>query len=78
MSIAQRLLVALIGLYRTAISPFLGSNCRFYPTCSAYAAQAIAELGAVRGAWYALRRVGRCHPYHEGGYDPVERITSAH
>ena len=71
MSLAQRLLVGLISVYRAAISPLLGSNCRFHPTCSAYAAQAIEELGVPRGSWLAARRLLRCHPYNPGGYDPV-------
>ena len=53
------------------LSPLLGSHCRFYPTCSSYAKQAIIEHGALRGSWLALRRLGRCHPWHEGGVDPV-------
>jgi uncharacterized protein len=70
-SLPQRLLIGLIAAYRVAISPLLGSNCRFHPTCSAYAAQAIEELGALRGSWLAARRLLRCHPYNPGGYDPV-------
>ncbi len=66
-----RLLVVLLGLYRRWISPLLGQNCRFHPTCSRYAIEAIEAHGAVRGGWLALRRVSRCHPFHEGGLDPV-------
>ncbi len=71
MSLGQRLLIAVLGVYRAAISPVLGPRCRFHPTCSAYAQEAIREHGALRGTWYGIRRIGRCHPYHPGGYDPV-------
>jgi uncharacterized protein len=67
----KRVLLALIGAYRLLVSPFLGANCRFYPTCSEYAAQAIDTHGAVRGSWLAIRRVLKCHPWHPGGVDPV-------
>lgn len=69
--IAKKLLLGLIGFYRYAISPFLGRNCRFHPTCSEYAMEAVEQHGALRGGWLALKRVGRCHPFHPGGYDPV-------
>ena len=62
---------ALVLAYRCSLSPLLGPRCRFYPSCSEYALAAIDEHGAVRGAWLALRRIGRCHPWHPGGYDPV-------
>jgi len=64
------LLLMLRG-YQYAIRPLLGANCRFYPSCSDYAREAIDRHGATRGCWMALRRVVRCHPYHPGGYDPV-------
>ena len=64
------LLLALRG-YQYAIRPLLGANCRFYPSCSDYAREAIDRYGAPKGFWLALRRVLRCHPYHPGGYDPV-------
>ncbi len=67
----QKILILLIGAYRYLISPFLGNNCRFHPSCSCYAHQAIERFGAWRGGWMALRRLGRCHPWHEGGFDPV-------
>ena len=64
-------LIALVKLYRYAISPMLGSNCRFDPPCSEYALEALQRHGACKGTWLATRRVGRCHPWHPGGYDPV-------
>ncbi|MDX5409889.1 MAG: membrane protein insertion efficiency factor YidD [Thauera sp.] len=67
----KTLLIALVRFYRYAISPMLGRNCRFHPTCSEYAIEAIERHGALRGGWMALRRVGRCHPFNPGGYDPV-------
>lgn len=67
----QKLLLLLIRLYRYAISPLLGNNCRFYPSCSCYAETAVGRYGAARGGWLALRRLSRCHPWHPGGVDPV-------
>lgn len=67
----QRLLIILIAGYRYLLSPLLGSHCRFYPSCSAYAETAVRRYGAARGSWLALRRLLRCHPWHPGGVDPV-------
>ena len=64
-------LLSLIKAYRLCFSPFFGSQCRFYPTCSAYAAEAIEVHGALRGSWLAVRRLLRCNPWHPGGVDPV-------
>ena len=64
-------LLALIGLYRFAVSPWLGNNCRYEPSCSAYAAEALRQHGAFRGSWLAVRRIGRCHPWGGSGCDPV-------
>ena len=64
-------LLALIEGYRLLLSPFFGTQCRYYPTCSAYAREAIETHGAVRGTWLAVQRVLRCHPWHAGGVDPV-------
>ncbi|MDQ7859607.1 MAG: membrane protein insertion efficiency factor YidD [Armatimonadota bacterium] len=66
-----RALLLLITVYKRAISPLLPRSCRFYPSCSTYAAEAIERHGAARGAWLAARRLLRCHPFHPGGYDPV-------
>ena len=63
--------IGILRLYQAGISPFLGANCRFNPTCSQYAIEAIGKHGALRGAWYALRRILRCQPFNKGGYDPV-------
>ena len=71
------LLIALITGYRWFISPLLGPNCRFHPTCSCYAQGAIQRHGALRGSWLAARRIGRCHPWNPGGYDPVPECTDA-
>ena len=67
----RSLLIFLIRLYQWTVSPLLGPRCRFYPSCSHYAVEALARFGAVRGAWLTLRRLGRCHPWHPGGLDPV-------
>lgn len=71
MSPVARVLVLAIGFYRRAISPLFGRHCRYEPTCSAYAAQAITRYGAARGGVMALRRIARCHPWAAGGLDPV-------
>ncbi|CAL1241931.1 membrane protein insertion efficiency factor YidD [Candidatus Methylocalor cossyra] len=67
----QAVLVFLIRSYRYLISPWLGSHCRFHPTCSAYALTAIERFGAVKGSYLTVRRLLKCHPWHEGGHDPV-------
>jgi len=67
----KTLLLALLRAYQYALRPMLGANCRFYPSCSEFAREAIERHGAVRGVWLAARRLLRCHPYHPGGYDPV-------
>jgi putative membrane protein insertion efficiency factor len=67
----ERLMLGLIRTYQLTLSPWLGRDCRYVPTCSAYAAEAIRRFGPRRGAWLALKRVGRCHPWGGAGYDPV-------
>ena len=64
-------LVLLVRVYQVTLSPFLGGQCRYHPTCSHYAVQALNEHGPVRGALLSLRRIARCHPFARGGYDPV-------
>jgi len=63
-------LVLLVRCYQWTISPWLGPNCRFHPTCSAYFIAAVRKHGALRGSWLGVRRISRCHPWNEGGYDP--------
>jgi len=67
----RNLITSLIRLYQLLLSPVLGSNCRFHPTCSRYAIEAIETHGVIRGSWLAIRRVTKCHPWHSGGIDPV-------
>ena len=75
----RKIFLGLIRGYQLAISPMLGPRCRFYPTCSCYAHTAIERFGVWRGFWLGLRRLLRCHPFAEGGYDPVpdKRLTHA-
>lgn len=61
----------LIRGYQLIVSPWLGPRCRFHPSCSSYALEAVEVHGALRGGWLAMRRIGRCHPFHPGGFDPV-------
>jgi putative membrane protein insertion efficiency factor len=75
-SLPARVLGKLIRAYALLISPFLGNNCRYYPSCSSYTQEAIEKHGALKGLWLGLRRVARCHPFHEGGYDPVPEPKS--
>jgi hypothetical protein len=72
MKIIEKFLVILIRIYQIFISPIFPQSCRYYPTCSEYAVTAIRRYGPFRGSWKALLRVLRCHPFHPGGYDPVE------
>lgn len=67
----RTLLIGLVRLYQVAISPWLPPSCRYTPTCSAYAIEALQRHGPVRGGWLALKRLLRCHPFREGGFDPV-------
>jgi len=64
-------LIGLLRIYKYAISPMLGRSCRFHPSCSEYAIEALERHGPAKGLWLAIRRIGRCHPWHPGGYDPV-------
>ena len=67
----KRLLLALIRFYRKRVSPLFPAHCRFYPSCSAYALEAVEKYGARKGLWLTVKRLLRCHPFHPGGYDPV-------
>ncbi|MCB1560216.1 MAG: membrane protein insertion efficiency factor YidD [Xanthomonadales bacterium] len=72
----KALLLLLLRGYKRFISPMLGQRCRFEPSCSVYAMQAINRFGSLRGTWMAARRLARCHPLHPGGYDPVPERES--
>ncbi len=67
----RQFLLAIIHVYRYAISPFLGQRCRFHPSCSAYAAESLTRYGLLKGLWLTTKRILRCHPFHPGGHDPV-------
>jgi hypothetical protein len=66
-----RILVSIVKAYQLVLSPFFGQQCRFYPTCSHYAVEAIQRHGALRGSYYTVRRLLRCHPWCDGGHDPI-------
>ncbi len=73
----KHLLVALIKAYRVTISPLYGNVCRYHPSCSAYGLRSVQVHGALRGSWLTVRRIGRCHPWAPGGYDPVPGTPEA-
>jgi len=70
------LALSLIAFYRLVISPLLGPRCRFYPSCSEYGAQALERFGLIKGLWLTVCRLGRCHPFHAGGVDPVPEFAT--
>jgi putative membrane protein insertion efficiency factor len=74
----RKVLIHLIRAYRYLVSPLLGNNCRFYPSCSRYAEEAVARHGVMRGGWLSLCRLLRCHPWHAGGCDPVPSELHRH
>lgn len=65
------LVIGLVRLYQLIISPWIPSSCRYHPTCSQYSIEALKEHGAIKGIWLSIKRIGRCHPWSDGGYDPV-------
>ena len=67
----KKIILLLIKFYQEYISIFLGKNCRFYPTCSAYTYEAIERFGVIKGIFLGIKRIIKCHPFHPGGYDPV-------
>jgi putative membrane protein insertion efficiency factor len=67
----RALTLGTLRIYKRWISPMVPSACRYYPTCSEYMMQAVERYGVLRGVWMGVRRIGRCHPFHEGGFDPV-------
>lgn len=77
-TLGARLLSVPIHAYRFLVSPLLGPRCRFYPSCSAYALEALERHGALTGLWLGIRRIARCHPWHPGGYDPVPESRDPH
>jgi len=78
MTPAAWLMALPVRAYRLLFSPWVGHNCRYQPTCSAYALEALARHGAIRGGWLAARRIGRCHPWGSSGYDPVPGADPDH
>lgn len=67
----SKLVTFLLRAYRYVLSPFLGNRCRFHPSCSSYTEEAVLRFGVLRGGWLGIKRIGRCHPFHPGGFDPV-------
>ncbi len=67
----RQLVIGILRIYKRWISPMLPSACRYHPTCSEYMIEAVGKHGVLRGLWMGLKRLGRCHPFHEGGFDPV-------
>ncbi|MGB1773417.1 MAG: membrane protein insertion efficiency factor YidD [Arenicellales bacterium] len=73
----QKILVILLKGYQYLVSPWFGQTCRFYPSCSCYAIEAVEKRGVLMGLWLTVRRIGRCHPWHPGGFDPVPEKCEA-
>jgi len=74
----RRFILFLLQCYRVVLSPLLGNNCRFYPSCSSYMIEAIEHYGVLKGSLMGAKRLARCHPWHEGGIDPVPERTCSH
>ena len=70
-TVVKKALILLVRAYQVLISPVLGNNCRYMPSCSAYTIEAMEKWGPLRGIWMGMKRVSRCHPWHAGGFDPV-------
>ncbi|PID82567.1 MAG: membrane protein insertion efficiency factor YidD [Clostridiales bacterium] len=68
----KKIIIFLIDFYQKQISPLKKPTCRFYPTCSTYAKQSVVKYGALKGSFFAIKRILKCHPFHEGGYDPLK------
>ncbi|MBM3515014.1 MAG: membrane protein insertion efficiency factor YidD [Alphaproteobacteria bacterium] len=75
--VVRRALIAVVRLYQVFVSPLIGPVCRYHPSCSHYASEAIRHHGVIRGGWLALKRIGRCHPWAAGGVDPVPPAPSS-
>ena len=73
----QKVLVMLLKVYQYLVSPWFGQTCRFYPSCSCYAIEAVEKRGVLMGLWLTIRRIGRCHPWHPRGFDPVPEKCEA-
>ena len=71
-NIGAKCIISLIDIYKYLISPLLGNNCRFFPTCSEYTKDSIVKFGLVKGCWLGLKRILKCHPWGKGGYDPIK------
>lgn len=74
----RRIVIFVLTCYQWIVSPFLGDNCRFYPSCSNYAVEAIEVHGVIKGSYLAVTRISKCHPWHEGGVDPVPSCNHLH
>lgn len=72
----KKIVIGMIKIYQKVISPLTPPSCRFYPTCSHYGIEAVEKHGALKGSWLAVRRISKCHPFHEGGFDPVPEKES--
>ena len=75
--IPRKIVLGFIRIYQKVVSPNIAANCRYQPTCSWYTAEAIERFGVIRGGWLGAKRIGRCHPFREGGHDPVPETWSA-
>ena len=74
----KKAVIKVIRIYQLVLSPTLGGNCRFQPTCSQYAIDAVNEHGIFKGFLLSLKRIAKCHPYHPGGFDPVDKCSKTH